>query len=57
MYGLDSSRKMSLSDVPQNSGLSSVCGGESTVNYAAGGPGSKDAKTFTHEILVMFSIR
>ena len=33
-----------------NSGLSSVCGGESTVNYAAGGPGSKDAKTFTHEI-------
>tara|TARA_B100001540_G_scaffold300467_1_gene305972 strand:- start:89 stop:601 length:513 start_codon:yes stop_codon:yes gene_type:complete len=35
--------------VPSN-GLSSVCGGESSVNFAAGGPDSKDAQTFTHEI-------
>ena len=34
---------------PSN-GLSSVCGGESTVNYAAGGPDSEDTQTFTHEI-------
>lgn len=34
---------------PSN-GLSSTCASESSVNYAAGGPGSKDAQTFVYDI-------
>ena len=34
---------------PSN-GVSSNCRGESSVNYAAGGPSSKDAQSFTYDI-------